>query len=137
MGTEDDLVESVIRDPSLVEGGFKIENREKSIGSGVIDIYRKDSEGKKVALEFKRNKATLSAIGQLSRYVKELQGGSDEEVRGIIVAPQITSGARKLLNKKNLEYVRIEEPPTTEFEEVVYDRGQKRIKEFFSDSEEG
>jgi len=128
VGTESDLVESVIRDPNVIEEGFKIKNREKSVDSGMIDIYGEDSEGRKVALEFKRDKATLQAIGQLSRYAKELRERKNEEVRGIIVAPKITSGALELLDKEDLEYVKIEEPPKNEFEEVVYDKNQRRSR---------
>ncbi len=136
MGTEEDLVDYVLQNPSLIEEGFKPEEREKSIGSGVIDLYGEDSEGKKIAIEFKRSKATLSAVGQLGRYVKELEEKVEKEVRGLIVAPQITSGASRLLSKEDLEYVRIGEPPTHEFEELTYDKNQKQIKEFAEEWEE-
>lgn len=130
VGTEEDLVKSVIQDPSLIEDGFRPEEREKSIGSGVIDLYGIDSEDRGVALEFKRGKATLSAVGQLGRYVNELEKRLERNMRGIIVASEITSGALRLLNKEGLEYVRIEEPPTHIFERVTYDKNQKQIHEF-------
>lgn len=134
VGTEEDLVNSVLRDPTLVEKGFEPREREKSIESGMIDLYGVDSSGKETALEFKRGKATLSAVGQLSRYVKELEKKKKKEIRGILAAPKITSGARKLLNKEGLEYLKIEETPTQKFEKVIYDKNQKQIKEFAKDS---
>lgn len=135
VGTEEDLVKSVIKDPSLIEEGFKPEEREKSTGSGVVDLYGIDSEGRGVALEFKRGKATLSAVGQLGRYVKELEKRLERDMRGIVVAPKITSGALNLLDKEGLEYVRIEEPPTHTFEKVIYDKNQKQIHEFDAEDE--
>ena len=129
VGTEEDLVDSVMEDPSLIEEGFRVKEREKPVRSGVIDIYGEDSEGNGVALEFKRGKAALSAVGQLSRYVKELKEKIDKEVRGMLVSPEITSGAKSLLSRKGLEYVKLE-TSTRAPDEMVYDRGQKRIKEF-------
>lgn len=134
-GTEEDLVNSVLREPGLIEEGFQPKEREKSTKSGLVDLYGEDSEGHGVAIEFKRGKATLSAVGQLGRYVKELEKKLEKDIRGIVVAPQITSGARKLLEKEELEYVRIEKPPTHMFEEVVYDDSQRSISEFAEEFE--
>lgn len=128
IGTEEDLVDSVVRSPDLIEEGLKILEREKPTKSGVIDLYAKDSDGAKVALEFKRGKATLSAVGQLSRYVKELKKKKGVDIRGILVAPKITSGALRLLKDEGLEYVRVKE--STESEDIVHDKNQRRIREY-------
>lgn len=135
-GTEKDLVNSVLREPSLIEEGFQPKEREKPTKSGLVDLYGEDSEGNGMAIEFKRGKVTLSTVGQLGRYVKELQKKLKKDVRGIVVAPQITSGARNLLKKEEIEHVRIEEPPTHKFEEVIYDDSQKSISEFAEEFEE-
>ncbi len=133
VGTEEDLVDSVLQNPSLIEEDFKPKEREKPVRSGVIDLYGKDKDGKGVAIEFKRGKASLSAVGQLSRYVKELEEKLERDIRGMLVSPKITSGAKSLLSRKGLEYVQVE-TPTHSSEEIIYDRGQKRIKEFARDS---
>lgn len=133
VGTEEDLVNSVLQNPDLVEDGFKPKEREKPVSSGVIDIYGEDREGKGVALEFKRGKANLSAVNQLSRYVRELEDKVNREVRGIVVAPKISSGARSLLTSEGLEYVKVEQ--SSSFDEIVYERGQKRIKEFMQEND--
>jgi len=52
-------------------------------------------------------------------------------VRGILVAPSITSSALKLIREKQLEYVKIKKPPVYPFERVVVrERGQKGLGEF-------
>jgi len=129
-GSEEDLVKSVMKNPELIEEGFKPEEREKQTKSGMVDIYGKDSENRGLALEFKRGKATLSAIDQLKRYVEELEKKLDRPVRGLIVAPKITSSANRLLEKEGLEYVKIEETPSHDLDEVIYDKDQRKIKEF-------
>lgn len=130
IGTEEDLVRSIVQNPELIEESFTPKEKNKSIKTGEIDLYGIDSEGKGVIIEFKRGKATSSAVWQLSRYVEELEKKINKEIRGIVAAPKITSGASSLLDEQNLEYVRIEELPTRSFEDVVYDKSQKRIKEF-------
>ncbi|KXB07053.1 hypothetical protein AKJ52_01065 [candidate division MSBL1 archaeon SCGC-AAA382C18] len=133
VGTEEDLVKSVLQNPELVEDGFKPKEREKPVSSGVIDIYGEDREGNGVALEFKRGKASLSAVNQLSRYVRELENKVNRKVRGIVVAPEISSGAKNLLTSEGLEYVKVEQ--FSSFDEIIYERGQKKIKEFMTEND--
>lgn len=133
VGTEEDLVESVLQNPNLFEKGFKPKKKEMPTSTGSIDIYGEDSEGNGVALEFKRDKATLSAVWQLSRYVEELEKKRQEKIRGVVASPRITSGAHKLLDKIGLEYKKIEKLPSTVSEDVIYDKSQRKIKEFGED----
>lgn len=130
IGSEDDLVKSIIQEPSLIEEGFTPKEKNMKIKSGEVDLYGIDSEGKGVVIEFKRDKATSSAVYQLGRYLEELEKKLEKEIRGIIAAPKITTGANRLLDKAGLEYVKIEELPTRSFDDVVYDSSQKQIKEF-------
>lgn len=135
IGTEEDLVNSVLENPEIIEEGFEPKKKEKSMSSGLVDLYGEDSKGNGVAIEFKRGKATLSAVGQLDRYVNELEEKVERNVRGIIAAPKITSGAKNLLKAKELEYVKVEKMPEDPLEKAIYDRRQRRIKEYFGDSE--
>ena len=132
VGSERDLVTMVFNEPSLIEPGFKPLEREKPTKYGMVDLYGVDRDGNGVAIEFKRGRAELAGISQLKRYVDELSRRLGKRVRGILVAPAITSSALKLLKEKQLEYVRIKKPPTYTFERVVTrERGQKGLREFW------
>ncbi len=131
VGSERDLITLVFNEPSLIEPGFKPLEREKLTKYGMVDLYGVDRDGNGVAIEFKRRRAELASASQLKRYVDELSKKLGKRVRGILVAPSITSSALKLLNENQLEYVRIRKPPTYTFERVVTrERGQKGISEF-------
>lgn len=132
VGTEEDLVRSVVQNPELIEEGFKVKEKNKKIKTGEVDLYGEDSEDNGVIIEFKRGKATSSAVWQLGRYVNELEKKLEKEIRGIVAAPNITSGAKRILDEQNLEFLRVEEIPTRSYEDVVYDKNQKQIKEFSS-----
>ncbi len=130
VGTEEDLVRSVVQNPDLIEEGFQVNEKNKKIKTGEVDLYGEDADGKGVIIEFKRGKATSSAVWQLSRYVDELEKKLEKEIRGLVAAPQITSGGKRILDEQNLEFLRVEEIPTRSYEDVVYDKNQKQIKEF-------
>ncbi|NJE85442.1 DUF91 domain-containing protein [Thermococcus sp. CX2] len=108
-GSEAEMAEMIFKNPELIEEGFKPLFREKPIGHGIVDILGKDKNGNLVVLELKRRKADLHAVSQLKRYVEalKLEHGS---VRGILVAPSLTSGAKKLLEKEGLEFRKVQPP---------------------------
>lgn len=131
VGSERDMITIVFNEPSLIEPGFKPLEREKPTKYGMIDLYGVDKDGNGVVMEFKRGRAELAGVSQLKRYVEELSKRLEKRVRGILVAPAITSSALKLLEEMQLEYVRIRRPPTHTFEKVVArDREQKGLGEF-------
>ncbi len=109
-GSEAEMAEMIFETPELIEPGFKPLFREKDIGHGIVDILGRDASGNLVVLELKRRRAELHAVSQLKRYVEALREEHGESVRGILVAPSLTSGARKLLEKENLEFRRLEPP---------------------------
>jgi RecB family endonuclease NucS len=109
-GTESQMVEEVVKNPSLIEEGFKPITKELRTEYGMIDLYGVDKRGNVVVIEFKRGRAGLDAVSQLKRYVDELKKERDERVggvRGVLVAPSITESALKLLKELGLEYVKI------------------------------
>lgn len=131
VGSERDLINIAFNEPSLIEPGFKPLEREKQTKYGMIDLYGVDRDGNGMAIEFKRGRAELAGVSQLKRYVEELSERLGKRIRGILVAPSITSSALKLLKETQLEYVQIGRPPTYTFERVVTrERGQKGISEF-------
>lgn len=104
VGTENDMHESIIRNPEIVEKGLHSLEHEKEISSGVIDIYGLDNENNKVIIEVKRKKAQLNHIDQLQRYVRTVEK-DNKFVRGILVAPDISKSAESELDERNLEFV--------------------------------
>ena len=106
-GTEEDLRERVLDDPSAVEPGFEPLATERDTPAGAVDVYGEDAEGRAVVVELKRRRAGLDAVGQLERYVDALRRDlhADREVRGILVAPSATERTRNLLAEQGLEFV--------------------------------
>jgi len=88
-----------------VESGLLKEEREMSMETGTIDFFCRDVNGQPVGLELKYPKATKSDGKQIIAYAKEqrdLPGG--ENFRGIMIAPEIHDGLKKLLVEQSLEY---------------------------------
>jgi len=108
-GSEAEMAELIFENPEVIELGFKPLYREKPIKHGIVDVLGVDREGNIVVLELKRRRADLHAVSQLKRYVETLRE-EHENVRGILVAPSLTSGAKKLLEKEGLEFRKLEPP---------------------------
>lgn len=114
-GTEADLKEAILDDPTLVETGFTPLATERQTPAGAVDIYGEDDAGRTVVLELKRRRVGPDAVGQLGRYVEALGRDLHAEtaIRGILVAPSITDRARQLLAEKGLEFIALEPPENT------------------------
>ncbi|WP_297495691.1 endonuclease NucS [Thermococcus sp.] len=108
-GSEAEMAELIFESPEVIEPGFRPLYREKPIKHGIVDVLGVDKEGNIVVLELKRRRADLHAVSQLKRYVETLKE-EHENVRGILVAPSLTSGAKKLLEKEGLEFRKLEPP---------------------------
>lgn len=103
-GSEKDIVDLVMKNPSLIEEGFKVAEREHRTPYGIIDLLGYDKFGNPFVLEFKRSRATLQAVSQLYRYYMyfvEKYG----RARGALVSPGISEKALNLLGKLGLEYI--------------------------------
>ncbi|WP_297536136.1 endonuclease NucS [Thermococcus sp.] len=108
-GSEAEMAELIFENPEVIEPGFRPLYREKPIKHGIVDVLGVDRDGNLVVLELKRRRADLHAVSQLKRYVEALSEEHDN-VRGILVAPSLTSGAKKLLEKEGLEFRKLEPP---------------------------
>jgi RecB family endonuclease NucS len=110
MGREKDLSKLVLAQPELIEPGLKLEDKEKHIIPGAIDIYCKDKNDNFVVIELKRRTAGINEVMQLNRYVKEIkrQKGKKEKVRGILCAPSISPNAKEMLNRHKLEFAKLD-----------------------------
>jgi RecB family endonuclease NucS len=114
-GTEADLRERIIEEPTLLEDGFTPLATERETPAGAVDIFGEDNDERRVVVELKRRRVGPDAVGQLHRYVDALERDlhADAEIRGILVAPSVTDRARELLAEQGLEFVSIEPDTTT------------------------
>lgn len=112
-GTEEDLRERILEEPSLVETGFEPRVTERETSAGAVDIYGTDSEENAVVIELKRRRVGPDAVSQLNRYVEALETDlhAGRTVRGILVAPSATDRAHNLLEKRGLEFVSLSPKP--------------------------
>ena len=107
IGTEKDVVDAIMANPSLVEDGFKVLSREYETMVGSIDILGEDKLGNLVVVEVKRGEASPEAVHQLKRYVEYIKGKNPGRgVRGILVATGISTSAYRYLKDYGLEFRR-------------------------------
>ena len=110
-GSEAEMAELIFKNPSLIEEGFMPLYREYQTSFGFIDVLGKDKNNKWVVIELKRRRAGLQAVSQLKRYVECLRGEyGRKNVRGVLVAPSVTSGAERLLKEEGLEFISLKPP---------------------------
>lgn len=122
MGSEADMQKSLKANPESIEEGLIILDEELPTSVGDIDLYAQDAQGNLVVMELKRNKATQEAVHQLARYVQKIhQQMPKRDIRGFLVAPDITNPAMKELNLLGLEFKQITALP--EFETNVSQPG--------------
>jgi RecB family endonuclease NucS len=114
-GTEDDLRDRILEDPSILEPGFEPRATERQTPAGAVDIYGVDGDGNAVVVELKRRRVGPDAVSQLNRYVESLERDLHAEttVRGFLVAPSVTERASRLLGERGLEFVSLAPSPDT------------------------
>ena len=111
VGTESDLRDRVLREPSLIEPGFEPVATERQTDAGAVDVFGRDADGRPVAVELKRRRVGPDAVGQLARYVASLERADDvADPRGVLVAPSVTDRAADLLAEEGLEHVALDPP---------------------------
>ncbi len=106
-GSEKDIVNFLIQNPDMIEPGLKILSREYQTIAGNIDILAEDRYSNIVVIEVKRGIAGPEAVHQLKRYVEVLEKSYGKNVRGILVAEDISSMAFKYLRDYGFKFVRI------------------------------
>lgn len=127
--SEEIMKKAFIKRPEIVEKGLRVVSEEKKIKSGLVDCLCVDLNGRIVVLEFKRNRAGVDAVEQLSNYVQELRAGGSE-VRGVLVAPSLTKEAYDKLKSLKLEFKRLSVEKCIEVLESM--RGVSKISNFIS-----
>lgn len=110
-GTEADMHAYVSENPSIIEDGLRIIEHERDTKHGAIDFFARDSTGRPVLIEIKRRRATHTHVDQLRRYV-DLYKESNQDIRGILVAPTASENVQRELREYDLEFVSLESTVT-------------------------
>ncbi len=105
--TEKEMQKILRERPELIEKELEIISFEKKVEPGFVDLYAKDKKGNLVIIELKRTTASTQAVLQLAKYIDSLKKHGHKNVRGILVAPNITKKAYTLLRTLGLEYKKI------------------------------
>jgi len=107
-GTEAEMHAYIEANPEELEAGLRIVEHERESKYGYIDFYAVDADGVPVVVEVKRIQATLNHVDQLKRYVG-LYEGTNEAVRGMLVAPDASERVERALADDGLEFVALPE----------------------------
>jgi len=105
-GTEDDLINYIALNPSVIEEGSTLVAREVLTPHGRVDVVLRDIRGDLIVVECKRGVADIDAAYQLLRYVTYYRG-LGVVVRGVLASPSITPQALNFLIKNGLRYVKV------------------------------
>ncbi len=106
--TEREIQQAILQHPHLLEDGFTPITYEKKVEPGFIDLYGLDSSGKFVVVEIKRIQAGKNAVLQLAKYVDSVRNEINMDIRGVLVAPDLSKGVQRTLATLNLEYKKID-----------------------------
>lgn len=107
-GSEKQLQEILGEDLSFIEEGLTPLKREAHFEQGFADIIAQDRNGKICLIEVKRRKASLDAVSQLHRYQHKMQNLKNQEVRAMLLAPEITDNAKLLADNYGIEFYRLD-----------------------------
>lgn len=118
-GTEEDMKKYIWNNPnSVVEDNFRVIDDEVECPDGDIDLLGVDSDNVKTVIEIKRRKGVKDHVRQLESYTRHYRQNIDENSRGILIAPDISKGAKERLDKKELEFIPLHPMETTDSKEV-------------------
>ena len=108
-GYEEDMREMILKNPEIIEKGFRPTSMEYPVSGGFIDVLGKDVKGNLMILELKSRRAGVNAVKQLKKYLENFADHKNF-VRGILVAPSITEDAKILLDEYQLEFKTLSPP---------------------------
>lgn len=107
-GTETDMHEFILENPGEIDSGLRAIEHERDTPYGTIDVYGTDDDGRPVVIEVKRRQATLTHVDQLQRYMDQFRASNDD-ARGILVAPAASDRVKRTLRENDLEFVALTE----------------------------
>lgn len=108
VGTEEEMHNRIMNDPTLVEKGLSKLQHEKEFDFGRVDVFAYDETDTPVIIEVKRRPATRDHIYQLYTYIMDYENEFGENVRGILVAPSCTDYILEILHDYDLEFSKLE-----------------------------
>lgn len=124
VGTERDMAEHIMSNPSIICEDFKPLSKEEHTKYGFIDVFGYDKNNNLVVVECKRYNGDLKAVSQLRRYVEKIKKSRGiEQVRGVLACPKISPNALKMLEDWSLEFVRVNPPNYLE----KFDKQQQKL----------
>jgi len=107
-GSEKQLQELLGEDLSFLEEGLVPLKREAHFAQGFADIIAQDKNGRICLVEVKRRKASLDSVSQLHRYQQKMKNLKNQEVRALLLAPEITENAKLLADNYGIEFYRLD-----------------------------
>lgn len=125
--SEEDMQRAILIEPSLLEDGFRPITAERPVEPGFIDILGVDKDNVLTVVEIKRKAATKEAVLQLKKYMDVFRIDSERSVRGILVAPELSRGAQRMLASLGLEFKALSPQKCAE----VLKKTEKPITDFF------
>ncbi len=111
VGSERDMADMIMQNPSLISKDFKPLSREEHTKFGFIDVFGHDGEGNLVIVECKRYAGDLGAVTQLRRYVEKIKDAKgSQNVKGVLACPKISANAKSMLEKWGFKFVSVNPP---------------------------
>jgi RecB family endonuclease NucS len=126
--SENDMQKAILIQPNLIEEGFKPITHEKRVKSGFIDVYGIDNKGRSVVIEIKRRTARKEDVLQLEKYLESLKSIKNQEIRGILVAPQIAKGVQITLESLGLDFKQLTPKKCAE---IIKNRETKILADYY------
>lgn len=127
-GHEIDIHDWLENNPAEIENDLKIVERERETPAGFIDLLCRDKNKNLLVIEVKRN-PDFNTVLQLKRYIEEIDKEYSADVRGMIIAPDISSNLIEYLEKRDLEFMEVEMSDViSSYEE--FDDSQKGLSDF-------
>ncbi|MFT4308564.1 MAG: endonuclease NucS [Candidatus Woesearchaeota archaeon] len=124
-GTERDMSDMIMDNPTLIDPGFVPLSREEHTALGFIDVLGHDRKGNLVVVECKKLQAEYNAVMQLKRYIDRLaeaKGTDASSIRGVLAAPTISPSAERYARSLGYEFRKVNPP-----ERNITDRGQSGL----------
>ncbi|MEM0026564.1 MAG: endonuclease NucS [Ignisphaera sp.] len=104
IGKESDIVRMILSNISIINSNARILGTDVATTYGKIDVLLKKEDGTLIVVEVKNEKAGVSAVLQLKRYV-DFYKDKGLKVEGVLVAPSITTDAFTLLHKEGMQFI--------------------------------
>jgi len=132
-GTESDITRIFVKNPFLIEEGFKVTASEFETDFGFIDILGFDAKGMLTVCEVKRRTAGPKAVQQLKRYVDHFTTREKRKVRGILIAPDASKKARNYLRTHKFDFLKFKTEilQSIEKNDIEKDKETLTMKDFF------